>query len=254
MRNAYFAAALSAALALPACAGVPAVDAHLVDQAAGRVLQIYAHRGSHWVAGEPGERYAIRLTNRSAERVLAVVSVDGINVITGETAHPSQSGYVLEPYASQEIAGWRKSMQEVASFYFTAIQDSYAARTERPGSVGVIGVAVFQERPRPMPPAASVVPEAGDSAAEPAGPARAPAPAVKRSAEAERLGTGHGERRHAPAQYVRFERATETPARILTMRYDSRANLLARGVIPRLPRYADPEPFPGLRFAPDPRG
>jgi hypothetical protein len=34
--------------------------------------------------------------------------------------------------------------------------------------------------------------------------------------------------------------------------YDSRANLIARGIIPGRP-YAEPTPFPGFRFAPDPR-
>ncbi|MGO4782125.1 hypothetical protein AB4084_42215, partial [Lysobacter sp. 2RAB21] len=76
------------------------------------------------------------------------------------TASPSQAGYVLEAWQSTEINGWRKSMDDVAQFVFTDLPDSYAARTGRPDNVGVIGVAVFQERqvyrpvyeqPRPYP-------------------------------------------------------------------------------------------------------
>ena len=47
-----------------------------------------------------------------------------------------------------EITGWRKSLERTAAFYFTDLGDSYAARTGRPQNVGVIGVAVFQERPK----------------------------------------------------------------------------------------------------------
>ena len=55
---------------------------------------------------------------------MTVVSVDGINAVTGETASPDQNGYVLSPHQSFEIAGWRKSMNEVAAFYFTQLPDS----------------------------------------------------------------------------------------------------------------------------------
>src|SRR6266699_5465773 len=76
------------------------------------------------------------------------MSVAGVNVITGDTASPSQSGYVLDAHGSFEIAGWRTSMSRTAAFFFTTLANSYAARTGRPDNVGVIGVAVFRERPR----------------------------------------------------------------------------------------------------------
>lgn len=81
---------------------------------------------------------------------MVVLSVDGVNVISGETAASQQSGYVLGPWEQTEISGWRKSQQEVAQFYFTALPDSYAARTERPDNVGVIGAAVFREKVEPL--------------------------------------------------------------------------------------------------------
>jgi len=79
-----------------------------------------------------------------------VTSVDGVNVISGATAAPSQSGYVLDPWGSVEIAGWRKSFDDVATFFFTDLGNSYAARTGRPDDVGVIGVAVFEEKTHPI--------------------------------------------------------------------------------------------------------
>jgi hypothetical protein len=67
-----------------------------------------------------------------------------------------------------------------------------------------------------------------------------------------RLGTGHGERISAPTQYTEFRRASETPSEIVTIYYNSRANLLAQGVIPRPQHYGAPQAFPG-GFVPDPR-
>ncbi len=113
-----------------------------------RPCSLTNHRGASYIAGRPGNRYAVRLTNRSGARVLVVLSVDGVNAISGETAATGQQGYVLAPHASAEITGWRKSWQEAAAFYFTALPDSYAARTGRPDNVGVIGAAVFRERVR----------------------------------------------------------------------------------------------------------
>jgi hypothetical protein len=243
------------------------LDMDIVSRNTGQALQTYYHRGSSYVVGNPGERYSVRLRNRTGGRVLAVLSVDGVNAVTGETASPSQSGYVLEPYESVEITGWRKSLNDVAQFYFTSLADSYAARTGRPDNTGVIGVAVFRERVLRRPPVAEPF---GRSA--PAAPEAQPVPSVpgkamrdstemagsgvgepKARQEAERLGTGHGEREYAPTQYVDFIRATDSPSQIVAIRYDSHTNLAAQGIIPVPPRYPEPRPFPG-HFVPDPRG
>src|SRR3989442_6756283 len=124
------------------------VNVEIFDRTEGRTLPIYNHDGRRYVVGKPGNEYAIRVRNTGSERVLAVMSVDGVNVISGDTASPDQSGYVLAPYASFDIAGWRKSLARTAAFYFTALPDSYAARSGRPDNVGVSGVALFRDRAR----------------------------------------------------------------------------------------------------------
>ena len=142
-----------AALATSACASPdarPLVDIDILDRDTGQVLPQAHARGQDWIPGDPGHRYSVRLTNTSGERVLVVLSVDGVNAVTGETASPAQAGYVLAPWQSAEIAGWRKSLGEIARFYFTDLPDSYAARSGRPDNVGVIGIAVFRERARPI--------------------------------------------------------------------------------------------------------
>jgi hypothetical protein len=66
-----------------------------------------------------------------------------------------------------------------------------------------------------------------------------------------KLGTGHGEREYSPTTQTAFERASSTPAEIVQVRYDSYANLLASGVIPRAPAPPrQPNAFPS--FVPDP--
>lgn len=71
--------------------------ATLIDRASGAELATHYSRGEYWVAGVTGARYAISVRNRMGERMLVVTSVDGINVLTGDTASWEQSGYVLRP-------------------------------------------------------------------------------------------------------------------------------------------------------------
>ena len=266
-----WAALLTVLFAASANAGHQAslVDVTITDLDTGRTLPLHDYRGRSYVPGEPGNRYAVALRNRSGERVLAVLSVDGVNVVTGQTASPNQGGYVLGPYEHAEIRGWRKNLSEVAEFYFTELPDSYAARTGRPDDVGVIGVAVFRERVRYVPPPSP--PIAAESRrdrggygagrrAQPPAAASAPAPSAESSAKsadsmaAQELGTGHGERRYDPVSTTEFVRASSRPEQVVAIWYDSHEALVDRGVIPayrwRRPG-REPDPFP-VGFEPDP--
>jgi hypothetical protein len=265
---------LAAAFACAAAQAGSLADVEIYDRTTGRSLPIYEHDGRLYVAGEPRHQYELRIRNSSGARVLAVTSVDGVNVITGETAAQEQSGYVLDGWDSVRVEGWRKSLDEVATFYFTQLADSYAARTGRPHDVGVIGVALFREQrlySEPCcstrrlddgaPAPAAAAPEANAQASdEPArerdaSGARAEPRSQSKSEKEGKLGTGHGHREASPAQYVNFRRASSTPDETIVIYYDSRRNLLAQGVLPKpeRPWYADrrPQPFPN-GFVPDP--
>jgi hypothetical protein len=296
-------AALLAAKPAPAHWGSPGlatIEVH--DRADGTVLPVYEHEGRRYVVGTPGHEYTLRVINRTGARILAVTSVDGVNVVSGETASPEQSGYVIDAWGSVEIGGWRKSLSRTAAFYFTDLGDSYAARTGRPGNVGVIGVAVFRERPRPVvyvPPrdniaradSAASAARRGQAEAQPPaagapgawdstdgstanGAAREPMPAAPvqpsrdgalgrleqsapKAMAAAPLGTGHGRDETSFATRVAFERASTTPAEIVSVQYDRRETLAALGILPQpQPRYArrSPDAFPAsMRFVPDPR-
>jgi len=233
-----------AVLALAVCSAAQAVggmaDVSVVDRASGRTLPVHWHRGQAYVVGRPGAEYRILVRSREGGDLLAVLSVDGVNVITGETAHPAQSGYVVGPRGRLAVDGWRKSLSRTAAFYFTSLGDSYAARTGRPEDVGVIGVALFRRKLEQ--------PEPWSGIAPPAAAGRRAPKAAEDSARAESsLGTGHGRGETSYARRVTFERASEQPAETIAIRYDSYENLVAMGVLRPAARH--PRPFPG--FVPD---
>lgn len=255
------AAALLATFSFAAHAVGDLADVSILDRATGRYLPVHWHEGRAYVVGRPGNEYQVLIRNRRGEDLLAVASVDGVNVLSGETASTSQGGYIVNAWGRVEIKGWRKSLADVASFYFTSLPDSYAARTDRPDNVGVIGVALFRRAARWQPEPEAAVPfewgrrsEREDSSRD----SQAPGALAKRAAPQEfrapapsaPLGTGHGRREDSPVRYTDFERATREPAETITIYYDSYRNLVARGILRNYAGPRDPQPFPA--FAPDP--
>lgn len=237
-------------------------EVEVYDRTSGQVLPVYWHQGRHHIAGQPGHEYEVRIRSRDGSRLLAVTSVDGVNVITGQTASPTQSGYVIEPYGNQGVAGWRKNMERTAAFYFTALPDSYAARTGRPDDVGVIGVALFREsRPQPRPwrddaiAAGSPREQAAQGAPRASRAERAAGePSLSSAPEAQsKLGTGHGRSEWSNARYTTFQRRSDRPDEVVTLYYDSYRNLVAQGIAPADRRWhgRHPQAFPG-GFVPDP--
>lgn len=112
-------------------------DISVYDRNEGRWLQVYHHEGRAYVVGKPGHEYQVRVANRLGEELLAVLSVDGVNVITGQTANPSQSGYVISPRATRAPA-------EIIALHY----DSHANLLAR----GVVREPVYvAPAPRPFP-------------------------------------------------------------------------------------------------------
>jgi hypothetical protein len=277
----------------PALALGRLADVTVTDRSTGNTLPVHFYNGEYWVAGVPGAKYAIDIWNKTGQRVLAVTSVDGLNVLTGKTASPQQTGYVLNAADRYGITGWRKSDSSVAAFQFTESPNSYAERTGRPRDVGVIGVALFRERQEPVvkkyeykhdheqesrsrrdqasPPAPAAAPlaEPSASASKAAPMARAESADINQNSMKEslsrgdksslqaapKLGTGHGERETSVVSHTNFERERTTPNEVIRIRYDSRENLIAMGVIREFPPYgSQPNPFPGAShsYVPDP--
>ena len=296
-------------------------NVQLVDRNSGQALPLHYYQGEYWVAGRPGASYAVDITNRTGRRILAVISVDGVNALDGKTASSApDDGYVLSPGQNWSITGWRKSNSQVAAFYFSESEASYASRTGRPLDVGVIGVALFRERvpepvrpppvwrrspapdaslgdysgarsnesakstadaagyaPKPAPsaaPQASAAPSAtppapaSEVAADEAAPANRSAnesahqsakraPTASIAPRSPSLGTGHGALETSHTRTTSFDSATPQPEQIVRIRYDSYANLVAKGVIrePRPQPERRPNAFPAdpqPSYVPDP--
>lgn len=291
-------ASLLALASLPAHAIGRLADVSIVDRDTGATLPVHYAKGEYWVAGRPGARYAITVRNWLGERVLAVPSVDGVNVLSGETAAWDQRGYVFSAYERYQITGWRKSDSQVAAFEFSSIGNSYASRTGRPAHVGVIGVALFlEQKPLPSP---SVTPEpysqrrdsgvggasgntlgrlreepaprtpAPLASAAPAGAAAAPAAETESAARSPsadsvakavpmpspKLGTAHGRRETSVVSHTTFTRLQDQPNEVISIRYDSRENLIASGVIREpVAQPTAPRAFPqsdNVSYVPDP--
>ena len=122
------------------------VSVGLRDQS-GNFLPGLAIGGRWFVVGEEGRRYSIVVRNRSALRLEIVLSVDGLDVIDGRTASFGKRGYIIEPHRQLVVEGFRQSTDAVAAFRFGPVRESYAhQKYGDTRNVGVIGVAIFNER------------------------------------------------------------------------------------------------------------
>lgn len=112
----------------------------------GQPLTLYRADQQYFLAGKNGQSYQLRYENHTGKTFEVVASVDGLDVINGRQASRQNGGYVLEPYQTLDIEGFRKSNAAVASFTFSQPKDAYAANTAS-GSIqntGVIGTVVYE--------------------------------------------------------------------------------------------------------------
>jgi hypothetical protein len=113
----------------------------------GRFFGGFVSGGRDYVVGEAGRRYTIVVKNNTNFRLEVVLSVDGLDVLDGKAAAFNKRGYLVDPRGEVEIDGFRQSMDTVAAFRFGSVRGSYAGQKYGDTrNVGVIGVAVFNER------------------------------------------------------------------------------------------------------------
>ncbi len=127
-----------------------AVSVRLLDDN-GSPLPSTNFGGRDYVAGSDGQRYVIQIENHTGNRFEAVATVDGLDVVDGKDGSLSKRGYLIDPWATLQIDGFRRSQAAVAAFRFGTVKDSYAARKGNDRNVGVIGVAFFHERGTSLP-------------------------------------------------------------------------------------------------------
>lgn len=189
------------------------------------------HTFRAYIEAVRGERYGIRVTNRSPVRVGVVIAVDGRNIISGEKSYLTarERMYLLDPYASGLYEGWRTSRDQVNRFYFTTAADSYAGAWGDRSALGVIAVAVFPER-RPPDPVPLYDPEGvRRHQDEKGGLPSGGSPPLQPRAQAQ-PGTGFGEGRYAPSVRVAFD-PEPRPAEEHYLKYEWRETLCRKGII-----------------------
>lgn len=166
-----------------------------------------------YVQANQGERYQLRVTNNTGQRVGLVIAVDGRNILNGKQSSlgSEERMYILEPYRSNSYDGWRTGQNQTNRFFFTDAANSYAAAWGDNSAMGVIAMAVYAEK-APIP-----LPRAEAMTAAPAAPAAA--------------GTGFGESTYSPSHTVVFEPVTQ-PMEKLFLKYEWQQTLCKKQVLP----------------------
>lgn len=113
----------------------------------------YGHNGLTFIEGRKGQPFHLKMRNDSAHRVMAVVSIDGLSIVDGQTCTAQSRGYVIPAYSAITVQGWRTSLTEVNTFKFeTKEGGSYARRMGvETQNCGVIAAKFFSEKWKPSP-------------------------------------------------------------------------------------------------------
>ncbi len=244
----------------------------------GRPIKEYFHRGKHYIEGKRDTTFSLKLRNNTWQRKLFVPSIDGLSVMNGEEASFDSSGYIVSPYSSITIDGWRISDDEVAEFYFSSAKDSYRKRMKRGNNLGLIGVVVFEEKSHQTytfpctcgghgwggggggcsgtchdsikfttttsdnGPEIMCLSNSGSDDSN-SGSAMF-ASASCSSPVSQELGTGFGDTRRSEVTSIGFERCNR-PDATFEIYYNTREELEKAGVRFRSPVYVTPQAFPG---------
>ncbi len=115
-------------------------------------IKKYYSNGNWWVEARKGVNYEVKIKNLTNKRALAVVSIDGIDVLSGETASNESGGYVIEGYGTYTVKGFRVSNETVNLFEFSNKEQSYAVQSpdgeHSSKNTGGIGVIIWEEKER----------------------------------------------------------------------------------------------------------
>jgi hypothetical protein len=178
-------------------------------------------RERSYVIARQDERYRIRVSNSSNKRIGVVIAVDGRNIISGKKSYlkSNERMYILGPHQSQEYDGWRTGRNHTNRFYFTGMSDSYAAHWGDQTAMGVVAVAVFDERQQQI---------HGKGGGRRFG---------EFNLQREIPGTGFGEGKWSPSREVHFA-ARKKPSKKTFIKYEWRKTLCRMGLVQCGPKHA----------------
>lgn len=113
----------------------------------GRPVTEYFHEAQYFIEGREGTDFELQVRNKSGNRVMAILSVDGLSITDGKPAGSESPGYVINAYQTITIPGWKLSGDQAAKFTFGSRSSSYVAQSEGDTSnSGVIGLMVWSEK------------------------------------------------------------------------------------------------------------
>lgn len=116
-------------------------------QVNGRACKEYTHKGMSFIEARSGTNYTVKIKNDNPYRVMAVLSVDGLDVVTGKPAEETNTGYIIDAYSSLDVKGYRISDDNSASFIFTSKGKSYVQQAKSNATnAGVIGLRTYKEK------------------------------------------------------------------------------------------------------------
>jgi len=232
-----------------------------------KAVQEYRDKdGNTFVEGRKGSSFSLEISNLTSRRILTHPTVDGLSVMTGKEASKNDSahGYILNPYQSMVVPGWRLNDSEVARFFFTGQGKSYAEKIGKGEDKGVIAVAIWEERLTP--PAWTLSFTAPKNTADAAGGfstfdtmsySEQPSPNINlgetasiyncssgdvkthggitrgirnRTLTSQNLGTGFGNKVAHSVSTVYFVPSTVEPVSVAVIYYNDLAGLRARGI------------------------
>jgi len=182
-----------------------------------------------------GQRYSIRITNRSSRRIGVVIAVDGRNIIDGKKSDLKRNErmYIIGSHETNTFEGWRTGMDRTNRFYFSEQSDSYAEKVFADGSaMGTIALAVYREK---LP---EIIPYSGSSfrmeetpaEVAPGGSCRNRSVDRAEKKKTQEAGTGFGETTYSPARVVHFD-PEHAMAEKIVLKYEWRSELCRKGII-----------------------
>lgn len=245
----------------------PAIEVDVIADN-GHIYPVYAvnghgrnstHRG--YLEAVNGQNYAVRIHNNSKQRLGLVIAVDGRNIISGQKSNLAHTErmYILDPWQSATYDGWRTSNSKINQFFFTDAEDSYAGAWQDHSAMGVIAVAVFNEKNQyrsrmkksaPFAQGRRDAPLAAESSAD-----RVEAEGVYKEKNRQ-AGTGFGDEKYSYARAVTFK-PMEVALEKYFYKYEWRQSLCEQRIIacsPHTPNRFWPEHEEVYGYAPYPPG